>query len=80
MTGGIGFSRDGKNTLKRNRDILNPRKRNAQNPYWGKQKISKNLASNFSELINWKRHRVSIIKKRSVFIFIGLGFIALLIK
>lgn len=79
MTGGVGFSRDGNNTLKRNRDILNPRKRNAQNPYWANNKVTRKVAGNFSELVRWKTHRVLLIKKRRVVIFAMVGIIVILL-
>ncbi len=79
MTGGIGFSRDGNNTLKKNKSLLGSRKTNAENPYWGTKKYGKRSAGNFSELSNWKQFRAAKIRKRTIFIFAMLSLLASLI-
>lgn len=79
MTGGIGFSRDGNNTLKKNRSLLNTRKSNEENPYWGAKKQTRRKSVRFSELQKWKKIRVSFVGKRSASIFGIIGIVALLI-
>ena len=53
MTGGAGFSRDSMNSLKRNRALLNKRKKMADNPY-AQAKRSKPITENYTELQQWK--------------------------
>jgi hypothetical protein len=68
MTGGIGFTRDGNNSLKRNKAIRTPRKSNALNPYWGFKKSGKKLIDNYKELVLWKLKKKEFSKNKSILI------------
>ena len=77
MTGGIGFSRDAKKSLQKNRDILSSRKNNTQNPYWGYNQLKRNVVNNFYEILRWKEDKNYLHKKRSFLIFAMLRLVVI---
>lgn len=54
MTGGAGFSSTGRDSFKQNRNMLNRRGTQKDNPYSAEYKTDREPNTNFQELIDWK--------------------------
>ncbi|MBK6266143.1 hypothetical protein JKA74_13950 [Marivirga sp. S37H4] len=88
MTGGLGFARMGQDSLKKNRDMLNPRHRMKDNPYSPYKGITYEVvAKNHEELKAWKLLKEKSNKRRHsiiyliVALFVCLGiFLAILMQ
>lgn len=78
MTGGIGFSGQGKESFKQNRDLRIARPGLKDNPYAPHKKVSAKEANNkFDELKAWKKEEEK--HKKHIKIMVYLGFSLLLI-
>lgn len=59
MTGGLGFSRTGQNSVKQNKDLKNSRSRMKDNPYGATKKFNRQ-----STLLNYEKLKVWMNDKR----------------
>ncbi|TVP51318.1 MAG: hypothetical protein EA341_05595 [Mongoliibacter sp.] len=79
MTGGVGFSKQGKDSFKENRNLRIARPSMKDNPYAAKNASShQELAENYEELKTWKIQKESNDQKRRLIIYISL-FVVFLI-
>ena len=69
MTGGIGFSRQGQDSFRKNRELLKKRGSMKDNPYSATNKTNRLDAANYEELIDYKRTKSKKEFKRTIVIW-----------
>ncbi|PRY89103.1 hypothetical protein [Mongoliibacter ruber] len=80
MTGGIGFSRQGKDSFKQNRDLRIARPGLKDNPYTSHKKISIQEAGNkFDELKAWKKEEEKNKKHMRNMVYLGFSFLFIIV-
>ncbi len=79
MTGGLGFSKLGKDLFDNNHSLLNRRTKMGENPYaGGKTKRNRSLNPYLREIQQWKETKL-LIEKRTKFIYLGVAVMLMII-
>ncbi len=73
MTGGLGFSRAGKDSFKQNTSMLGNRTTMGNSPYFGERKAERKGQANFEELEKLKRKRRKQQLRLQIGIFSGIS-------
>lgn len=79
MTGGLGFTKQGQNAYRSNRELLNPRKRMKENPYASAgADQEKECALSYDELKQWRERKDKRENRWRTFIFIAVLMLTIL--